>query len=523
MPPKFFNINFFLSDDTFALIGRQIFENLDHEDLLDCKLVCKSWLNFIIGECQKSTIIIQKEIRHHVKKFNKVVAKRSHARFYLDEEAKSLLGQCASIKARRKSLHELRPIQWISRKFLPISKTDIKMSANCLNTFLSIDPERLLEFGRDQNPLIFQAEFESVQYYAAKADNFKLVKEFAIFSGTFNPRACYLGKNATALHDITFHISNEMKKYIAKHATANDVNPKMSKVEDNDKCHTPLHTAAQTCNFELFMMIAKKIENKINVKDEDGKTPYDYYVEADSMMAELLDKPNRELLKYLVEHSENPNPRNSLGYTPLLSAAAGLDLVAFRIIASKVPDAKEHIKDLDHDFTPLWWALVDNDMESIINAVKATKDSNHWIVTGTRTLFQEIIDEDRVDILEALDCHDINIRPLPYNLFINISDAALDGNFEMFKLLCKGAFVCQGWLPEPLPKFQDQYHMFEWFSTLSCSSSFVTCDENSAEDEVARYQMGQKIYLDRNFSIQENQQKRLESAAKKMRFSADNY
>lgn len=161
----------------------------------------------------------------------------------------------------------------------------------------------------------------------------------------------------TPLHLACQFWKNDIAIYIVQHLDETNVNPVDKYMQ------TPLHLAAQNCNVELFKIIANKAKN-LNYKDNFGKTPiyYAIFPEGAKLSMELpsykffLEK-QLELIEFILDF-EPPvdlNQSNSNGMTLLHSLAESGDFEIFKKIANKT----ENINPRNTSgYTPLHYANI---------------------------------------------------------------------------------------------------------------------------------------------------------------------
>ena len=89
---------------------------------------------------------------------------------------------------------------------------------------------------------------------------------------------------------------------------------------------TPMHKAVLGNHFDILKTLIVHFQDEVNPADDKGNT----------LLHHAVEKENFEMVKYLLDHSDNPNPCNKTGYTPLHIAAEAGNVDILKLICEKM-------------------------------------------------------------------------------------------------------------------------------------------------------------------------------------------
>ena len=298
----------------FPHLSELIFDHLDNQSLIHCKIVCKPW-SIYIGHQKFYGIRVIKET---LKKFHKLsetwleVFKKANSNTIME------LRKCFDqfYEGRRQKPHFEKEV------------TPLHVTADAGNITLY---EAIHKLAKNKQPRT-EDGFEPV-VYAMNKGHVKMT-EF-IMQGLVDKNP--ISKNGfTALHRVAKYGHVEICETILQHLE--DKNPKC-----NYSDTTPLHVAASFGHFRLCELITKQIEEK-NPRDVDGWTPlheaakHGHAKALETIMKSVQNKnpmsnwtrmtPLHLSAKYghvevcmlILQNVKNKNPRNEDGKTPLAIA-----------------------------------------------------------------------------------------------------------------------------------------------------------------------------------------------------------
>ena len=286
----------------FPHLSDMIFDNLDNQSLVNCKIVSKTWSIYITEQKFYGIRIISE----NVKKYQKL----SKPWFEVFEKANTeTIMELKNSFGVFKEARNPNPNEY-NKKITPLH-----VSANAGNTFLY---ESIHKLAQNKQPrcengnepvihAIHRGHVEMALFIIEKMDE-------------KNPRA---NCGCTVLHTAARHGYVEIFESILKHLE--DKNPK-NKCEDA----TPLHTAAIFGHIRVCEFIMKHIDEK-NPSDADGWTPFHLAAENGRF----------DTCELYLKTIKKKHPRTNEGDTPLHMAAANghlkICILILQSIKSKNP------------------------------------------------------------------------------------------------------------------------------------------------------------------------------------------
>ena len=317
----------------FPHLSDMIFDHLDNQSLINCKIVSKTWSIYIREQKFYGIRIISEK----VKKYQKLtkpwfeVFKKANTETIM--ELKDSFGQI-------KEAREQNPNEYNNEI------TPLHVSASLGNISLY---ESIHKFAQNKQPrcdIGNEPVINAIHHGHVEMALFIIEKMV-----DKNPRA---NCGCTVLHTAARHGYVEIFESILKHLV--DKNPK-NKCEDA----TPLHTAAIFGHISVCEFIMKHIDEK-NPSDADGWTPFHLAAENGRF----------DICELYLKTIKNKHPRTNEGDTPLhLAAAKGHVKVCMLILQSvKSKNPRNHFGQ-----TPLGAAREENQfkvcwlLEKIYNCV----------------------------------------------------------------------------------------------------------------------------------------------------------
>lgn len=339
--------------DTFRHIGVNILDHLDYKSLINCKFVCKQWLNII----ENDKFSWQKEINFFIQKHQS--PQYPSVELESKSEERQILVQLVNqLRRSGKGLRHLKAVAMSLRLILIEEIWDspsIEYANNYLKSLLAIPNERFLKVILENRfkwtPTItpVMASLLFIQVEAARLDNLQMYKKLFELTGVINPTLRASGTTLLHYNRTDSHIAKKssirIKKYIIEH-----VDPSTIKNEDG---HTPLHFAAGgDFNLEAFKVLASRAKD-INIKDNRGNTPLNYHIAIRAYQGEsaVSMKQTCQFLDFYFQNCKSdPMTKNIDGLTPVRYATLTGQLRVRRNIIKRVKEFRKCLRLIFRDY-----------------------------------------------------------------------------------------------------------------------------------------------------------------------------
>ena len=299
-------------------IGESIFKHLSGPELCICRLVCKSWNEFVIQR-HKLWISISEDIIHSVKH-------TSSQQWQIIKKASVDKNQ-----ARKVSLM----LMWWTKKCSEGFSSQASPYVISFNYPKSLI--YLLSLSSEKNPI---DDFGAgILHLAAVYNNLEAIKIISNHLENKNPPATKLS-SYTPLHFATVQNHVECMEYILEQC--NEKNP------EGLYGKTPIHIAAEFGHLEALQCLTKYAAEKNPKMERTGGfwTPLHFACEYG----------HSKVVKHLLEFIDDPNPLTADGHAPIHLAIFSGHLQCVKTIIEHYEDFDLHIEN-GHGKTPFQCAL----------------------------------------------------------------------------------------------------------------------------------------------------------------------
>ena len=363
--PSGFSIEEFLK--RFPTIGQEIFDQLDHESLVKCKVISSLWCSVI----ENSKIIWIRRI----KKFYE-----NHVEFH--QHWKSVLKNIPRERAKELSLAVEQFYTKIIRLDFNHSPLHIT-SEHGLSSLHKFVTEKIIASAPRPGMLSKVANLVTNQSKSYAKNEINPRRKDGMTSVHF--AACYGHVDlfmylADHLEDI-FPLDNDGTSPLFLAAQNGHMSICKTIVErvkepnlgDSTSGSTPLHIAACNGHIDICKLLIENLDDK-NPGNKNGNTPFHFAAE----------EGHYDICKFIIEKIDVKNPRNNVnGSTPLHYAAAKGHINVCRLIIDKV-DNKNPLN--DYRFTPLHWAADNGHFEIYKLIFENIKEKNPASLNGQTPL-----------------------------------------------------------------------------------------------------------------------------------------
>ena len=352
----------------FPTIGEEIFDQLDHENLVKCRVSSSFWCSII----DNSKIIWRRRIQNFYE---------NHVEFH--QHWKSVLKNIPRDRIKELALAVEQLYATITSR-LNFNHSPLHITSECgffsLHKFAT---EKILAIAPRPGILSKIANLVTNQSKSYAKNEINPRRKDGITPVHF--AACYGHFDlfmylADHLEDI-FPLTNDGTSplvfaaqygYLAICKTIVE-RVKEPNLVDTNSGLTPLHTAAYNGYFDVCKLLIANIVDK-NPRNKKENTPLHFAAE----------KGHYDVCKFIIEKIDVKNPKNNLnGSTPLHYAAANGHTDICRLIIDHLDDKNPRN---DHGFTPLHWAADDGHFETYQLIFENIKEKNPASLTGETPL-----------------------------------------------------------------------------------------------------------------------------------------